>query len=488
LKLVGRRWKTYIRDCCGSDIVTERVEAVRSALARRLAIDRRALAAFRIGLALVVFVDVARRVPDARAFYTDAGVLPRSLLASLYPGYATVSLHALSGGFAVQIALFALAAVAALALLVGYRTRLAAVASLVLLVSVHLRNPLVLNSGDVLLRRLLFWGCLLPLGSRWAADSGAGDGLETVAGFATVGLLAQVVLVYATNAVVKLRAGVWLRGDAVRYAFQLDHFTVGLGDAVAGWTPGLQLAAWLWLGLLVLSPLLVVLTGRARAALVGAFAAAHVGMLLTMQLGVFPLVSLVGLLPLVPAVVWDRVEARAAVPRWLPQRPRTPLAERVPALSQIARGFAALCLAALVVGNAVGLGVVGAPAGTPDQVTERSWDMFAPSPQLSTWWLVAPANLSSGERVNAITGEPFDASRPPEVAEMHRSAAWRKFFADAKREPRLRQSLVRHLCARWNRTHDSAMTEVQLWHVTERTDLDGPETVKRERLGAYRCG
>ncbi len=487
LKTVGRRWKTYVRDRCGSDIVTERVNAVRAALARRLAIDRRALAAFRVALALVVLVDLAGRVSDARAFYTDAGVLPRSLLAALYPGYATVSLHAVSGSLTVQLGLFALAAVAALALLVGYRTRLAAVVSLVLLVSLQLRNPLVLNSGDVLLRRLLFWGCLLPLGSRWAVDSGGGE-TDSVVGLATAGLLAQVVAVYATNAVVKLRADAWLRGDAVRYALQLDHFTVGLGNVVAGWTPALRLAAWGWLALLVLSPLLVCLTGRARAALVGAFAAMHAGMLATMQLGVFPLVSLAALVPLLPGWTWDCAEARAAVPWRLPRRPRTPLAARVPPLSRAARGLAACCLAALLVVNAVGLGLVGAPAGTPDQVTERSWDMFAPSPPLSTWWLLAPANLTSSERVDAITGEPFDASRPSEVASVHGSADWRKFYADAKREPRLRASLARHLCARWNRSHDTGMRTVELWHASERTDLDGPESVERERLGTYRCG
>lgn len=469
--------------------VSELLETARAPIARRLAIDRRALAAFRVAVALVVLVDLARRLPDAGAFYTDAGVLPRSLLATLSPGYAVVSLHALSGSLPFQLGLFALAAVAAAALLVGYRTRLAAVVSLVLLVSIQLRNPLVLNSGDVLLRRLLFWGCFLPLGSRWAVDSGRDpEQTDSVVGLATAGLLAQVVVVYATNAVVKLRADVWLRGDAVRYAFQLDHFTVGLGNVVADWALALRLAAWVWLCLLVVSPLLVVLTGRSRAALVGAVAGMHVGMLVTMQLGVFPLVSLAGLVPLLPGWVWDRVEARTAL-RWrLPRLPRTSLAERVPPLSTAARALAACCLAALVVVNAIGLGVVGAPAGTPEQVTERSWDMFAPSPPLSTWWLLAPANLTSGGRVNAITGESFDASRPPEVAAVHGNERWRKFFADAKRDPRLRQSLARHLCARWNRTHDSGMTDVQLWHMTERTDLDGPETVERERLGAYRCG
>lgn len=467
--------------------VTERVDAVRGAVTRRFAIDRRSLAGFRIALALVVLIDLARRVSDIGAFYTDAGVLPRSLLATLFPGYAAVSLHALSGSLWVQVALFALASVAALALLVGYRTRLAVIVSLVLLVSLQLRNPLVLNSGDVLLRRLLFWGAFLPLGSRWAVDAGEDEASDAVVGLATAGLLGQVVAVYATNAVVKSRADVWLRGEAVRYAFQLDHFTVLLGDIVAGWAPALRLATWAWLCLLVCSPLLLLLSGWARTALVAAFAAFHVGMALTMQLGVFPLVSLAGLVPFVPSRIWERAEALTTLPWRLPRLSRTPIAERVPGLRVIARSLAALCLAALLVVNVVGLGLVGAPAGTPEQVTERSWDMFAPSPPLSTWWLLAPANLTSGQRVNAVTGEPLSVSRPAEIAAMHRNERWRKFFADAKREPGLRESLARHLCERWNRTHDTGMTDLQLWLLTEQTVLDGPESVERERLGSYQC-
>ena len=472
-------------------MVRERAgSALRKVARRRLAVDRRALAAFRVGLALVLLADLARRTPDVAAFYTDSGVLPRSLLGTLYPGYETVSLHAVSGSLTFQVLLFGLAAVAALALLAGYRTRLAAVLSLVLLVSLQLRNPLVLNSGDVLLRRLLFWGLLLPLGSRWAVDSGQRpDGDVSVAGPATAGLLAQVIAVYATNAVVKLRSDVWLRGDAVRYAFELDHFTVALGNVLAGRAALLTVADWVWLGLLVVSPLLVLLTGRARAGLVTAFMCVHAGMVVTLNLGVFPLVSLVSLLPFMPTVVWDRFEQWIGVPGWLPalHRPWTPLAQRVPALSGAARAFAALCLAVLLVSNAVGLGVVGAPAGTPSQVTERSWDMFAPSPPLATWWYDAPATLTTGEQVNAITGDRYDRSRPADAADRHPNERWRKFFADARQEPRLRESLARYHCQRWNRTHDSGMTGIELWLQWESTALGGPESVQRERQEQYRC-
>jgi len=458
-------------------------------VARRLAVDRRSLAAFRVALAVVLLVDLAGRARNLTAFYTDGGVLPRSVLATLAPGYAAVSLHALSGSLAVQAVLFAVAVAAALAVLVGYRSRLAVGLSLALLVSLQLRNPFVLNSGDVLLRRLLFWGLFLPLGSRWAVDAPVDPAEGGVVGPATAGLLAQAVAVYVTNAAVKLRSDVWLRGDAVRYAFQLDHFTVGLGNVVAGWTPALTAAAWLWLALLVSAPLLVVLTGRRRTALVGAFAVAHLGMALTLQLAVFPLVSLAALVPFLPGTVWEVVERRVATVDSLSGRlpTRRRLVDRYPALSGVARGLAAACLVVLLLTNAVGLGVVDAPSGTPDQLTDRTWDMFAPSPPRATWWVVAPATLANGERVNAITGARFEPGRPAEVADRHRNARWRKFLADARTDPRLRASLAASLCARWNRSHETAMTAVELRLLAEPTDLDGPESVERETLGTYRC-
>lgn len=463
------------------------MRGLRKVLRRRVALDRRSLAAFRIGLGLVLLVDIARRARDITAFYTDSGVLPRTLLGTVAPGYGTVSLHTLSGGLWVHL-LFALAAVTALALLVGYRTRVAVALSLLLLVSVQLRNPFVLNSGDVLLRRLLFWSLFLPLGSRWAVDAPDESTVDaSVVGPAAVGLVAQVVVVYVTNAVVKLRADVWLRGDAVRYAFELDHFTVGLGPFLAGQSGLLTVAAWLWLGLLVGSPLLVVLTGRRRSAVVAAFLGFHAGMVLTMQLGVFPLVSMTSLLPLLPGGVWSRLEATVGPLLPAVGTGKTPIAARLPALSTAGRAVASVCLVVLVVVNAIGLGAVSAPAETPEQVTERSWDMFAPSPPQETWWYVAPANLTSGRQVNAITGETFERGRPDNVATQYPNERWRKFFADARTDQRLRGSLAGYLCDRWNRTHDDRMVDLTLWRVSEATDLDGSESVERDNEGHYDC-
>jgi hypothetical protein len=69
-----------------------------------------------------------------------------------------------------QALLFGIAAVAALAMLVGYRTRLAVFVVWVLVLSIQVRNPFLDSSADDLLRLLLFWAMFLPLGAYWSVD------------------------------------------------------------------------------------------------------------------------------------------------------------------------------------------------------------------------------------------------------------------------------------------------------------------------------
>jgi hypothetical protein len=101
-----------------------------SAAARLLALDLRSLAAFRIGLGLVLLLDLAFRSPDLVAHYTDHGVLPRRVRVERF-GSGDVGLpfpispYEWSGEAWLPGLLFALTAVCAVWLLIGYRTLLA---------------------------------------------------------------------------------------------------------------------------------------------------------------------------------------------------------------------------------------------------------------------------------------------------------------------------------------------------------------------------
>lgn len=472
-------------------------------LERRLGVDTRALAAFRISLGLLLLVDLLLRARDLGAHYTDEGVLPVALLAERYPTLSRLSLHALSGDAWLQVVLFALAGACALVLLVGYRTRIATAASLCLLASLHIRNPYVLSGGDALLQHLLFWSLFLPLGARWSVDARRRAATrERVFTPASAAILAQVVLVYGVNAVLKHRSGVWLTGGAVESVFGLDRFTVLLGNVVRDLPAALWLANWIWLGALLSSPLLLFLTGRRRTALVGAFGAMHLGMLLTMHLGIFPLVSMVALVPFLPGAVWDRL-GRVRRPRAVWSAILDRLDRVLPVLapnsatsslgqwgSRAAQATAAAVLVGLVLFNAIGLGFVQAPPPADDALSEsRSdlrWVMFA-NPSDTDRWYVAPGTLESGERVDAFDHGEIRWQRPDDVTRTYSSARMRKYMSNLRYDEGLQSSFPAYLCERWNRTHGDGLVDVSLYAVETPSHEWGTEARRRTELVSASC-
>lgn len=481
---------------------------LRGVVRRRFSVDARALAAFRVALGAIVVLDLLLRSRSLVAFYTDAGVLPRETLLDLHPIVARFSLHVLSGAAWFQWLLFGVTATAALSLVVGYRSRLATFVTGVLVVSLQVRNPLVLNGGDVVLQMLFLWGLLLPLGERWSVDAlRDGEPRAQITSLATAGVLLQVVIIYGTNAVMKFRGDTWGSGEAIHYVFSLEMFVVYLGDVLANYPALLELFDTAWLVLLAGSFLLVVATGWARAALAAAYATMHLGMLLTMQLGVFPLISIAALLPFVPGVVWDSLPGANRVPgirelpieRWQARiRSTLPLVS-LPALPQSVHYWGrrtltvalAVFIAFQLAYNAASVGLAPVPEAGPldGEQPDPRWNMFAPNPLTTDYWLKAPATTASGNRVDAFHGGQFEWGKPPDVANSYPSARWRKYTtnvaqADTDAVP---EALAGYLCTRWERRHDSRLANVTVYVVEQYSRLEGPEPIERVRLATHRC-
>jgi len=504
--------------------VTFSRRAVSTAIASRLSVDERALAALRVSLAVVVLLDLAIRLPDAAAFYTDAGVLPRSLLAQQYPAFSALSLHALSGALWWQYLLFGATAVAALAMAAGYRSRLAAFLTFALVLSLHARNPVVLNAGDSLLRRLLLWSVLLPIGACWSVDAARREGGGTashasgrepagraVAGsdaasddrqvrsVATVGVIVQVLAVYVVNLVLKSGGPAWHGGVAARLVFGMDALTVGVGEALAGQDLLLTAGTYAWLVVLALTPLLVLATGWPRALVVGAFAAGHLSMALTLRLGVFPLVSLAALLVFVPPAAWDRLGERVrprvadragAVHAWVVERaPRSDGGRWTrrgrTRVGPSAGTAAAVLLAFVLVWNAAGLGLLALPSTVTDRVdpTERRWDMFAPEPRATGGWFATVGTTGGGERVDLYAGTDglgdsvAGVGPPPDVDVAYPSHRWYVYLTALRDAPTpaLRERFGAYLCERWTDRNDGSLAEANVTFVARQVRLDAPD-------------
>lgn len=291
-------------------------QPLRRYVAEAFSIDLRTLALFRACLGTVLLGTLALRFSDLTAFYADAGVMPRAwLLLSESP--LRWSLHFANGSAFFQGSMLAVQALAALCLLVGYRTRLAAVLSWVLLVSLHSRNPLVLMGGDYLIVCLLFWGMFLPLAARWSVDAALsttpppeGRALS----WASAGVVLQVLSVYFFSALLKSDAVWWPDGTAVRHALMMDRFVTPIGIWLRDGWPWLHKPLTYYVYFLeLLGPLLALspwLQKPLRFTVLLLLALMHLGFALCLEIGHFPYASWTSLTVLLGGWWWDGAARR----------------------------------------------------------------------------------------------------------------------------------------------------------------------------------
>jgi predicted DCC family thiol-disulfide oxidoreductase YuxK len=279
-------------------------------------IDLRTLALFRVMLALGLITDLILRARDLTAHYSDHGILPRAALVTEFKAWFP-SFHLMSGSAQVQGVLFVLAGLFALALLVGYRTRMVAMVSWVFLISLQARSQPISQGADLLLHVLLFWGMFLPLGARFSIDAALDRQVDSEANqyfsMATMALLIQCMSVYFFTALLK-NSPVWLAdGTAVYYALQIDYLATPFAIWLRQYPTvmhGLTYFVWfleLCAPLLMFAPFLrLPLRLLGMVLLIGM----HLGFFLCLEIGIFPYVSITSLMVFTPGWVWDRLAAK----------------------------------------------------------------------------------------------------------------------------------------------------------------------------------
>lgn len=281
-------------------------------------IDVRSLALFRITLALALLADLFARSFDMRVFYTDQGVLPRAYWLMLSNPWQ-FSIHGASGELWWQILLFMLAALFALGLLVGYRSRFMMIGSFILLASLINRNGQILQAGDSLLVVLCFWGMFLPVGARYSIDAAllprlrespnAIDGGEGQPCFsaATIAVILQVLFLYFFTAILKTGDAWRVRFDAAWYAINLQHFATPIGIWMRQFPDLLRVATVYVLVVEFVAPILVLLPWLwPRLRILGwlLMLSLHAAFALMLYIGLFPLIDFVALSLLIPSALW----------------------------------------------------------------------------------------------------------------------------------------------------------------------------------------
>lgn len=425
---------------------------------RPFVLDLRALALLRMGLAAVLLLDLGIRSTDLEAHYSNLGVLPiGALLDHTWTPYQ-FSLHTTSGLWQVQAVLFGLAAGLAVALLLGYHTRLATVASWVLLVSVQNRNTLIGQGGDDLLRMLLFWGIFLPWGRVWSWDARTQPlpARLDYASTATVAYVVQLALLYWCTAALKTGTE-WTRdGTALYYALSLDQLLLPGGRLLY---PHPELLRWLTFGtwytelLLPLALFIPVGVRWWRLLVIGVLFCFHLGISLTLYVGLFFVINMVSVLGLLPPLALGWLAPRLAAPaarvrHWRGQLPAWQLPWRLrlertrpahprlaPLLRQVREALVFSLLFYVCWWNlddvaATGRRWMSEPTRWLGYLfrVDQHWGMFAPTVFKDDGWYVLEGTTITGHVLDLNRGgTPVSYAKPAAIVSLFRNDRWRKY-------------------------------------------------------------
>jgi hypothetical protein len=422
--------------------------------------DLRSLAALRMALSLLILTDIVLRLQDFSIFYTDDGPWP--LAAALKNAGPAWSLYFLSQLSMLPAILFGCTAIAAIALGMGWKTRFSNIACWVLVLSLHNRNGILLNGGDWILRLMLFWSMFLPLGARWSLDARKTESTHLFS-IGTIAIFTQVALIYVFNALYKTGPCWRETGTAIEETLRLETYATPLGSMLLGMPGMLRIATHgIWFVELVM-PFLAFLPWRNsffRLLVCFTFFAFHLGLFLTLKLGLFPLICMAAWLPFLPARFWDFFARKPAI--------HISCGSRLPSNM--------LCCIALVFVILLNVWeyITTLPAWMRSTAEflklNQKWALFAPHPLTYEGWTIVVLECSDGEEYDALTGALVDWARPAHLGSTFRSVHQRRLEWGIRTSHRTKW-YAQWLVHKWEAEHsDIKVQRVRVHFLWERTN------------------
>ena len=274
-----------------------------------ISLDFHSLAIFRVLTGLLILANLCLKLTDLEAFYTDNGVLPVYAWELFYKESGSWSLHAFSGTIEWILFLLVLESIAAISFIFGYKTRVSNIVLFVLHISLNFRNFLILDGGDCILVNLLLWSLFLPINRRLSVDSFLSidkNKEESCSSLISFIYIMQIIFVYFTSAVLKV--GHWETGNALFYALGLEAFNRPFTRELLNYPTLLKVSTfyvyylekYLWLLLFV-----PVYQKFFRYLTIFLFVSFHIGIIIFMEIGLFPFIGIVAWVPFLPGSFWD---------------------------------------------------------------------------------------------------------------------------------------------------------------------------------------
>lgn len=443
----------------------------------------------RIGIALIVICDLIIRGNDLEAHYTNQGIWPTDLIKNFGWNKGYWSLHALSGEYLPQLILFIFHFIFALGVLFGYRTRLSTLLTWLLTISLHNRNIFILQSGDDLLRMVLFWGLFLPWSEVYSLDAKAGRAKKTTNHWVIPGYFTLIASVYFFSVLLKTDAEWRSQGSAVYYALSLEQLRLPLGDFVYNYPGLMKLLTHLVYYAEFLIPIFILLPSRSGRSRLLAFALIfmlHLGFGLTLYVGLFYIIGIVSAIGLLPGFIFDKLGLK---PGNKVKRPAEGIRIKtwfVNSLNFLSAFVICLCLI-------INLSTIGwFSYRLRDELTVASnalrfnqyWGMFSPSVLKEDGWFVYHGMDSIGRQWDLRRNEDYvDYSKPEHIVSMYKSDRWRKLAENMQSDNYtfLRPLYCKYIIKKWNREHPQKKVFTLNLYFMQKTNLENYKTTVPEK-------
>lgn len=185
-------------------------------------VDPRVYAYLRLTIGGILAIYAMVLGPNWLFWFSENGVMDQAALQKSIDPDTWSILNCLPGTPAVLWTIYAVICIQIGMLLVGFKTQFQSLCLFIWFLSLHHRNNLIWEGGDILLRVTLFLMIFMPLGALWSVDARLRKEKKECSVWPLRLLQIQLSLLYFSSVGQKLRGQDWLNGSAVYYSSQLD--------------------------------------------------------------------------------------------------------------------------------------------------------------------------------------------------------------------------------------------------------------------------
>ncbi|MBT5705112.1 MAG: HTTM domain-containing protein, partial [Verrucomicrobia bacterium] len=309
------------------------------------------------------------------------------------------------------------------------------------------------------------------------------QGLSAVNPVGSAAYVCQIAVVYFFSFLSKTGES-WRNGEAVGLVLQLDQYTSRLGAQVLSYPGLLEWLTWFTLGIELIAPLLL-LVPKMKVRIFGVLmlGVMQIGFAVLMELGLFPFVSLIALIPFL------RVQREANLKTQGRFESRRLVLWR--------EGLALVCLGIMLLWN-IGVSRVefqrtrlksilpGPLVGVVERLRlDQSWSMFSPDPPVDDGWLVFEGTLSSGQQVDLRSPQNgLSWEKPENVSSSFLGDRWKAYLLNLVQRGLSWRSMAEFLVAEWDESHstEQKIAALRITYMKEQTLSLGHSSVEKITL------